>query len=287
MARARNIKPGFFKNEQLVELAFDRRLLFVGLWMLADRAGKLEDRPKRIKMEVFPGDDVNVDKALDDLHRAGFIIRYKVGDDAYIKVVEFLKHQNPHHREPPSVIPEPSSIPPEPQASPPSQPPPSIPPKPEALPPYQPPKSLGINGHGTTPKPESSPGPAEERHGLALLNPDSGFLNPESGRKPARRSALTFLDGAPPGFVAFWTAWPKSHRKASGEQCRKLWEDRRLEPDAMAILAHVEAMKRSSDWTKDRGDFVPAPIVYLRSARWSGADLTGTEPGAGVPRLAV
>ena len=49
MARARNIKPGFFKNEFLAEMPCEVRLLFIGLWTLADREGRLEDRPKRIK----------------------------------------------------------------------------------------------------------------------------------------------------------------------------------------------------------------------------------------------
>ena len=44
--RARNIKPGFFKNDALAELDFAGRLLFIGLWGIADRAGRLEDRPK-------------------------------------------------------------------------------------------------------------------------------------------------------------------------------------------------------------------------------------------------
>jgi len=39
MARSRNIKPGFFKNDHLVELPFEYRLLFAGLWTLADREG--------------------------------------------------------------------------------------------------------------------------------------------------------------------------------------------------------------------------------------------------------
>ena len=54
MARARNIKPGFFLNEELVELPFSTRLLFIGLWTLADRDGRMEDKPKRIKMSLFP-----------------------------------------------------------------------------------------------------------------------------------------------------------------------------------------------------------------------------------------
>lgn len=111
MARARNIKPSFFKNEQLVELGFDRRLLFIGLWTLADREGRLEDRPKRIKMEIFPADDVNVEKALVDLHASGFILRYEVNGGRYIEVLKFLKHQTPHYKEAVSTIPKPEVTP--------------------------------------------------------------------------------------------------------------------------------------------------------------------------------
>ena len=77
--RARNIKPGFFKNDTLAELDFAGRLLFIGLWGIADRAGRLEDRPKKIKAEVFPYDEVNVDTFLGELARLGFILRYEAG----------------------------------------------------------------------------------------------------------------------------------------------------------------------------------------------------------------
>ena len=49
MARSRNIKPSIMANEELAELEPLSRLLFIYLWMLADKAGRLEDRPKRIK----------------------------------------------------------------------------------------------------------------------------------------------------------------------------------------------------------------------------------------------
>ena len=39
MSRSRNIKPGFFKNEHLAECQPLARLLFIGLWTLADREG--------------------------------------------------------------------------------------------------------------------------------------------------------------------------------------------------------------------------------------------------------
>lgn len=105
MARARNIKPGFFQNESLVEHPFEVRLLFIGLWTLADKQGRLEDRPKKIKMGVFPADNVDVEKGLVLLSADKFIDRYEVDGVKYIQISNWNKHQNPHHTEKDSVIP--------------------------------------------------------------------------------------------------------------------------------------------------------------------------------------
>lgn len=106
MARARNIKPGFFLNEQLVELPFSTRLLFIGLWTIADREGRLEDKPRKIKMALFPADSIDVEIALSELNSSSFIIRYSVNNNQYIQIVNFNKHQNPHIKEQASIIPE-------------------------------------------------------------------------------------------------------------------------------------------------------------------------------------
>lgn len=107
MARARNIKPGFFTNEVLAELSFESRLLFIGLWTIADRAGRFNDRPKRIKMQLFPADSVDVDGLLSDLAKSGFIWRYEVDGERYCQIVNWDKHQNPHKHEAESEIPAP------------------------------------------------------------------------------------------------------------------------------------------------------------------------------------
>lgn len=105
MARSRNIKPGFFKNEDLAECSPWARLCFAGLWTLADREGRLEDRPKRIKGDLFPFDSIEVEPLLVELTRYRFIVRYEGDDVRVIQIVEFLKHQNPHFKEAPSVLP--------------------------------------------------------------------------------------------------------------------------------------------------------------------------------------
>lgn len=107
MARARNIKPGFFTNDELVELPFEDRLLFIGLWTIADREGRLLDRPKKIRMDIFPGDDVDVGKALCRLACSGFIARYEADGRPCIQIINWGKHQNPHVKEVASTIPAP------------------------------------------------------------------------------------------------------------------------------------------------------------------------------------
>lgn len=109
MARSRNIKPGFFMNEVLAECPMAARIVFAGLWTLADRAGRLEDRPKKIKAEILPYDDYDVDVLLNDLSEKGFITRYSVGNNNYIQIDKFSDHQNPHQKEAASTIPAPDS----------------------------------------------------------------------------------------------------------------------------------------------------------------------------------
>lgn len=104
MARSRNIKPGFFKNEDLAECSPWARLCFAGLWCLADREGRLEDRPKRIKGELFPYDTVDVEPLLQELERFSFILRYEIDGFKAIQILEFMKHQSPHYTESKSTI---------------------------------------------------------------------------------------------------------------------------------------------------------------------------------------
>lgn len=108
MARARNIKPGLFKNEVLGVADPLYTLLFEGLWLLADREGRLEDRPLRIKGELFPyRDGLDMTAMLGWLEAAGFILRYQAGGAELIQIRQFTKHQSPHKNEAPSELPSP------------------------------------------------------------------------------------------------------------------------------------------------------------------------------------
>lgn len=107
MARMRMLKPGFFTNDELAKITPLGRLLFQGLWCLADREGRLEDRPQRIKAEVLPYDKARVDELLRTLNERGFIVRYEIDGRRYIQVSNFLRHQSPNIKEAESTIPAP------------------------------------------------------------------------------------------------------------------------------------------------------------------------------------
>lgn len=97
--RIRALKPGFFKNEQLAELSPWHRLCFEGLWCCADREGRLQDRPKRLKAEIFPYDDLSLDLLLWDLTRTGFIRRYVIASQPLIDIPSWERHQHPRNDE--------------------------------------------------------------------------------------------------------------------------------------------------------------------------------------------
>ena len=104
MARTRYIKPDFFLDDALAALSPHARLLFAGLWTIADREGRLEDAPKKIKAQILPYDEVDVHGLLLEL-AIKFITRYRADNKNYIQINNFLKHQMPHYKEAKSVIP--------------------------------------------------------------------------------------------------------------------------------------------------------------------------------------
>lgn len=104
MPRSRQIRHEFFLNEELASISPHARLLFIGLWLIADRDGRLEDRPARIKAQIFPYEDIDVEAILRELNRR-FIARYNVEEEPCIEILKFKKHQHIHPDEKRSIIP--------------------------------------------------------------------------------------------------------------------------------------------------------------------------------------
>ena len=109
--RARMIKPAFFSDPELANVPIGAQMLFVGLWCLADREGRLLDAPRMIAGAIFPFrqdvSDEDVENWLQHLAERRFIIRYQARGVRCIQIRTFAKHQKIHPRELPSSLPAP------------------------------------------------------------------------------------------------------------------------------------------------------------------------------------
>ena len=114
MARMRAIKPGIMTNEDLCDLGAYAYILFTSLWMLADRDGRLEYRPRRIKVEGMPHwDEItakDVENLVEKLCEKGFVQLYEVAGVRYLCITKWREHQHPDPREAQSKLPAPPSV---------------------------------------------------------------------------------------------------------------------------------------------------------------------------------
>lgn len=109
MARIRTIKPEFWQDERLSNMPRDARLLFIGLWNVADDYGRLRGHPAFIRGQVFPYDeDIDVEELLNILARGGRIVRYERDGQRFIWIRHFSEHQKMDKRTD-SKLPEPTA----------------------------------------------------------------------------------------------------------------------------------------------------------------------------------
>ena len=96
MPRQRMIKVEFFDSETLAGCSHTARLLFIGLWVMGDDYGNLKLNPHKLRLQVFPYDqmtDEHICAALCELEAAGCIKGYEVGGERYITTPNFAVYQ--------------------------------------------------------------------------------------------------------------------------------------------------------------------------------------------------
>lgn len=313
MARARNIKPGFFDNEILGELPALTRLLFIGLWCLADREGRLQDRPKRIKKALLGYDDVtaeDVDQMLQQLSDNNFITRYIVGEEQYIQITNFLKHQNPHCKEQASVIPGPdeslentekdkntvhaqckhdtetvvAGLIPD-----------SLKLIPDTL------NNLSCadeqahgergpadNGDGLTVGDDTVKGRVASDSDMAAVREHQAVEKAEGGtqeapeekgkkrlKSPDWKTAKTAMEKR---FCRFWDEYP-NERNTGKYPCWEKFQKLRVDDELLErMLNSLRISKQSPQWNRSGGQYIPMPLTWLNQHRWEdNADTEGVE----------
>lgn len=80
--------------------------------------------------------------------------------------------------------------------------------------------------------------------------------------QPAPKARASLVDN----FDEFWQAYPKKRAK---DDAMKAFAKRKPDRELLdQMLKAIEAQKRSDDWLKDNGQFIPYPATWLNDARW-------------------
>lgn len=74
-------------------------------------------------------------------------------------------------------------------------------------------------------------------------------------------------------FELFWNAYPR--KDGSKSKAYEYWKRDGLETDLDVILSKLEAFKRSKQWTKDGGDFIPHATTWLNQRRYESEPTNG------------
>lgn len=96
MSRIRTIKPEFWANEQVTACRVESRLLFIGLWNFCDDSGVIVDKARQLRSTIFPDDPFSprdLDGWLDELARAGLIVRYEAEGKRLVWITGWDRHQ--------------------------------------------------------------------------------------------------------------------------------------------------------------------------------------------------
>lgn len=278
MPRTRDLKPGFFTNAGIAELNPLTRLFFQGLWIHADREGRLEYKPKALKVQILPYDNVEIGELIDELLNArdesghNFIKLYEVDGSKYIEICNFTNHQNIHPKEVDSKLPSPliknetgKEIKDE-----------NLEIKHENLDIHA--SELAAIKKDQLPLPSFPSFPSIPSNTLSLLKKESESVFSDvqsSEQKPIRENPDLFIEHGE-AMREFWEAYPKSTK-------RRLMESAFLQavvsgkatPEQLVSRAKAVRAKMTKD--EQSFSFAPDPHRWLENEQWADGTLDAFE----------
>ena len=85
-------------------------------------------------------------------------------------------------------------------------------------------------------------------------------------------------------FEQFWMQYP---RKTGKKAALKAWNRAEDRPAIDLILLSVDQAKRSEQWRKDNGQFIPLPATWINQGRWDDRPFVLSEQPRQKPKLAL
>lgn len=84
--------------------------------------------------------------------------------------------------------------------------------------------------------------------------------------RPAAGSSEALVTATEMEFERFWDAFPRKQGKSAA---RRAWQGIHPDPELQdRIFNALDAQRRSTNWLKDAGRFIPSPARWLSDARW-------------------
>jgi hypothetical protein len=236
MARIRSIKPDFWTDEKVVQLSYEARLVYIGLWNFADDDGRMICSRSKIKMQIMPADSIDISAILDEISRLGLICLYEIDKVQYLQINGFSKHQRVDRKRA-SILP----------------PPPKV--LDECLR-HFPKEGNGMEGNGVEGKKEDSD------HRLRDDRPDN-FLQLPATRQPAEDE-----------FSAVWLQWPRKVAKAAALKAWvKARKDTDFNIIIAGLEQFVLAYDADNREESEKKQFCPHFSSWLNAERWRDYDL--------------
>ena len=254
MARIRTVKPELSAHEGMFDLEEETglpvRFAWVMLFTVADREGRFRWRPRTLKAQVLPHDNLDFSHVLDAWLASGFIVKYRVGDEWFGCIPTFAKHQVINNRESDSALP-------------------SIDDADELI-------TNKEAGHGACATREPREGSAS-----TMREVDAQAEGMKEGKKGTAASLAERFDD-------FWNSWPKDmgekgNRKRALDQWQRLKPTPEFEKEIRACLdqqvllkrelgaqgqfaanfQHIERWIRDRGWENEVGSVAAAPLEYI------------------------
>lgn len=289
----RILKESICTSESLNQLSWFEQVFFDHLIVNCDDYGRMDARPAVLKAKLFPLCDTvslkDIESGLQSLVRVGCVQPYEAGGKPYLFLPSWEKHQT--RRAHKSKYPDPAG---------------SNPPDHEnnckqmhaddsnckQMSPYS---RYEIRDTGYENGNESENEFENEKHPVAPQGADASEEKPENQakesaeqsesltvetargagkKKPADHSTTS---GRQKQFEEFWCHYPRRVGRGTAEKAfDKLRPDKAL---FERILSAVDRQKKSEDWQRDGGRYIPYPATWLNGKRWED-DLGADGPGA-------
>ena len=247
MPRGRILLKSISQSKKLPQLQTDSaRLLYT--WLLAhlDINGCFYGDVETVKSLVFTRlkkTEKQIEEWLEDLAFNKLIIRFQDNGDDYLFVPDFVDKQ-PHLRADHEAKP--------------------------LINDFNPTKLQPSSNQTTTklqPKQNS-----QQNHTEGKLQPNYNQTTEFDGTSKVKESKVKeSKDGF---FNLFWKAYP--YKKSIG-QAEKAWK--KINPDEgllTTMLSKIEKAKKSKEWLKDNGEYIPHPATWLNAKVWEDEDLEVT-----------